>query len=157
MCTLIAFYLLLKYRSCCTWEHFLSYAFTYLKLAATFLFYLISLRYFFYYLIFALFVLILEKLPTYTGDDSMITKAESRQHFEYLVRGSNTKSRDFSKIKHIFVLFTSANSENCYYTYPMWSRMAHRYTTEGMQFIEVDVHSLEGLCSELKINHRLVQ
>lgn len=158
MCTLIAFYLLLKYRSCCTWEHFLSYAFTYLKLAATFLFYLISIRFFCYYVIFELFILILEKLPVYSGHESMITKVESRQHFDCLIQGASAnKTRDFSKLKHYFVLFTSANSENCYFTYPMWSRMARRYTTEGLQFLEVDVHSFEGLCSELKINHRLVQ
>ena len=129
VCTLIGFYLFLKWTRSCSWEHFFTFAFTYAKLGVAFLFYLISPRYFAYYLIFILVAWVVEKTPTYSGGQSMITKVRTREDFRDLIgEGTNDKSM----VKHSMVIFTSPHSESCYFTFPMWAKMAQRYSTEGL-------------------------
>ena len=136
---MIGVYLFLKYRRSCTWEHFLIQAFQYCKLAVLFLFFLVSPRLCAYYVIYILIVWVVSKNPVYRGSESMITKVTSHDHFYELIggdlHGKKKESKDLSKMQHTMAIFTSTTSDQCYYTFPMWSKMAHRYSTERLNFI----------------------
>ena len=54
-------------------------------------------------------------------------------------------------MQHTLVIFSAIWSDSCYYAFPLWSRMAHRYSTARLSFVEVDVQHFEGLAREHKV------
>ena len=53
--------------------------------------------------------------------------------------------KDYSKIQHTLAIFTAGWNDNCYFTQSLWVKLAARFTTPNLTFIEVDILRFETL------------
>ena len=59
--------------------------------------------------------------------------------------------KDYSKMMHTLVIFNAPWNDTCYFTYSLWAKLANRFTTQKLHFIEVDVRRFEGLAKLFKV------
>jgi hypothetical protein len=161
----------MKFRRSWTWEHFLHQAFTYIKLAEAFLYYQASVRAAAFFAIYCIIVWVLSRNPVYPRslDSPGLIKVVSLEHFYFLVgaltdqgelkfppptettvaskkRAPKTENqKDYSKIQHTLVIFGAGWNDNCYFTQSLWDKLAKRFTTGKLKFIEVDILKFDSL------------
>jgi len=136
-------------------------------MAIGFLYYLANVRAAVYFGIYCLIVWVVSRNPIYRGDKSKIMKILSHEQFYFMIgsfdekvitQNNNMKpvakkpQKDYSKIQHTLVIFNAPWSDSCYFTFPMWAKLAIRFTTFRLNFIEVDVNRFEGLAKLYKVN-----
>ena len=122
-------------------------------MASIFLFYLSNIRNAVYYMIYCLLLWLILKNPVYSGPTKII-KVESKEHFMELIgkpeknerqTKKSSEGKDFSKTNHCIAIFNAIYSDNCYYTYSLWAKMAEKYTTSRLKFVEINVSDLDSL------------
>lgn len=55
-------------------------------------------------------------------------------------------------MQHALVIFNAAWNDNCYFTYPLWAKLANRYTTDKLKFLDLDVLQFDGLTRLNKVS-----
>jgi len=55
-------------------------------------------------------------------------------------------------VKAAVLVFTAHWSDNCYYTAPLWHKMADKFSTRKLKFYEIDCSKFPDLHKEFKID-----
>lgn len=160
-------YLIVYLRKAATWELYFDRMFQYGKLACLFLFFTADKRIAVYYAICCFILWIVLKYPKYAGPSKLI-KAKTYDEF-YDISGADpsastativkerrakSANKDFSKVNTTLAVFNAVWSDNSYFTQTMWVKIANKYTTQRVNFIDLDVGVFSSLARKYNVNTR---
>ena len=55
-------------------------------------------------------------------------------------------------MQHTVLIFNAVWNDTCYYTYPLWCKLANKFSTDQVQFIELDVMIFDTIAKQFKVS-----
>lgn len=62
------------------------------------------------------------------------------------------QSKDFTKLYSTVVIFNANWNDSCYHTYSLWVKLAAKFSTQFLQFAELNVSDLENVARNYKVS-----